>query len=204
MAKFIHNEPINLEEKIELLVFVEDIFKHNAWLNASRQMQITKPGKNYGDIDTTKVNLCCDETTRTEIIHFGDLIKSIPKYSNLKFFEIYIALVFTYYALRYVDPVNYDWLYSKKFFTTIYDIINVEKTQQLIFDITSGDIEINIDGKDKNLSSEIRRAALEMSGGKKKSKKSFKKAKKHKKKRTKNIKKLKHLEKNIIIHYVLF
>ena len=191
MAKLMDRDPINLEEKRELLIILEKKFERNAWVNAPRQIRITKPGKNYGDLDTTKVNLCCDETTRTEIMHFGDLIKSIPKYSNLKFIEIYIALLFTYYALRYNEPVNFEWLYSKQFFSMLDDIINVEETKQLVFDITTGDIEINIDGRDKNLSSEIRRAALEMSGGKKKTKKTFKKAKKHKKKTHKKYKKTK-------------
>ena len=195
MAKFLDSDPINLEEKQELFIIVEDIFKRNAWDNAPRQIQITQPGENFGKLDTTKVNLCCDETTRTEIMHFGDLIKSIPKYSNLKFVEIYIALLFTYYALRYNEPVNFEWLYSKQFFSMLVGIINVEETKQLVLDITSGDIEINIDGRDKNLSSEIRRAALEMSGGKKKQKKTFKKAKKHKKKTQKKYKKYKKTKK---------
>jgi len=191
MAKYLDNEPINLEEKLELLIFIEDIFKHHAWANASRQIMITKPGKNFGSLDTTKVNLCCDETTRSEIIHFGDLIKSIPKYSNFKFFDIYTALLFTYYALRYNEPVNFEWLYTEKFFPDFAHVLNIEKTQQLLYDITTGDIEINIDGRDKNLSSEIRRSALEISGGKKKSKKSFKKAKMYKKKTHKKYKKTK-------------
>jgi len=181
MAKFLTYEPVNLEEKQELFIIVEDIFKKHADVHASEKVRINKPGEKIDNLDTTKINLCCDETTRAEIINFGDLIKRTPEFSNLKFFEIYIALLFTYYALRYNEPINFEWLYRKEFFPMFEGILNVKGMEKLVYDITSGDININ-------LSSVIRRAALEMSGGKKKS---SRKTKKHNKKITKKTKKTK-------------
>jgi hypothetical protein len=186
-AKFFHfsnNDPINLEEKKELFKITENIFKKQANVYASEAVRINEPGENFGKLDTTKINLCCDEATEAEIIEFGDLIKTIPKFSDLKLFEIYIALLFTYYSLRYNEPINFEWLYSKEFFPMFDGILNVKRIKDLLYDITMGDININI-----NLSSKIRRAAMEMKGGKKKSKTSFKKAKRYNKKTQKKHKK---------------
>jgi len=160
MSQFLDREPSNLEEKLELLMIVEDIFKKHADVYASKKVKINEPGENYGKLDTSKVNLCCDASTREEIISFGDLIKKVPKFSSLKFFEIYISLLFTYYALRYNEPVNFEWLYSKDLFSLFEGMLNDKEMQNLVYDITSGDIDIN-------LSSIIRRTALEMKGGKK-------------------------------------
>ena len=120
------------------------------------------------------LNICCDENDETDIIKIGDIIKTIPEFSTLSFREIYIVLVFTYYALR-LNEQNKDWL-RLKFLQE--KLLNNKLALKLFIDITIGKIMIN--GKD--FSSDVRRYVLGMRkrGGRKRNKSKRNKSKRNK------------------------
>lgn len=187
MAKYLKNDPTNLDEKHELLTMVESMFTSHAENTASEYVRINTRGPDYGKLDPNKINLCCDKDTRLEIIDFGELIKSVQEFNDLKLVEIYVALVYVYYALRYSEPNNAEWLYSKKFFNNLEGLLNIIKIKDLIRHIGGSldDIIIEI-----NLSSKIRKKALELRGGNANTK-HYKKRTRRRNKRAKNTKKTK-------------
>ena len=194
MSNYLENDPISLEEKFKLLTMVESMFISHAENTASEYVRINTRGEDYRKLDHNKINLCCDKDTQHEIISFGELIKSVPKFYDLKLVEIYVALVYVYYVLRYSEPSNAEWLYSKKFFNNLEGLLNIKKIKVLIerIDGIRPDIiiEINKDGETINLSSKIRRDALGLRGGNANTK-HYKKRTRRRNKLAKNTKKTK-------------
>ena len=193
MAKYLKNDPTNLDEKHELLTMVESMFTSHAENTASEYVRINTRGPDFGKLDPNKINLCCDKDTRLEIIDFGELIKSVQEFNDLKLVEIYVALVYVYYALRYSEPNNAEWLYSKKFFNNLEGLLNIKEIKVLIKHIggiLDDIIIIDKDGKTINLSSKIRKKALELRGGNANTK-HYKKRTRRRNKRAKNTKKTK-------------
>ena len=106
------------------------------------------------------LNICCDDSDRTDIIRMGERIKTMPEFASLSFRQIYIVLVFIYYSLRLNEQPK-DWL-PLKFLPE--KLLYNQLALKLFIDITIGDIMIN----GQNFSSAVRRHAIGMRGGKSK------------------------------------
>ena len=59
----------------------------------------------------TSPDVCCSDSERHNIIMWGNLLKSFPKYNKLRLVDIYIVLIFLHYGLIYNDSLT-DWLLS--------------------------------------------------------------------------------------------
>ena len=59
----------------------------------------------------TSPAVCCTDSQRHNIIMWGNLLKSFPKYNKLRLVDIYIVLIFLHYGLIYNDSLT-DWLQS--------------------------------------------------------------------------------------------
>ena len=127
------------------------------------------------------LNICCDDTDRTDIIRMGERIKTMPEFASLSFRQIYIVLVFIYYSLRLIEPPN-DWL-PLKFLPE--KLLYNQLALKLFIDITIGDIMIN----GQNFSSAVRRHANGMLGGRTKRNKSKRNKSKRNKTKYNRIKK---------------
>ena len=138
-----------MEEKEEKLLIIEKLFTDYIHQN--------NPAK-Y----STYINFCCNEEDEKSIILMGNIIEQLPKYSKLGLHDIYLVLVFIYYALRLTE--DYDTL-TQQFI--VNNAINKSLAIDLYMDITTQDIMFN----GSNISSEFRRHILGVMGGKRRNKK---------------------------------
>lgn len=104
--------------------------------------------------------LCCDDDIRTKLINVGDRIKKISEYKDIKHQDLYLTLLFTFYAML-GEQINY--VFDTKFLKTYSK--NPVLVEQLFIDLTARDL-MEPDGT--NLSSFVRRMLLGLNGGKRK------------------------------------
>ena len=147
--------------------------------------------------DQTELNFCCDESDERDMIVMKDGIKQVEEFSTLSDKDIFIVLIYTYYALRLSEQTE-EWL---RFRNIKNYLTNKDLSRKLLFDISIGNIMLN--GTD--ISSSIRKhilglipegggggghgggggghggGGMELVGGKRKSKKTTTKKKKTKK-----------------------
>jgi hypothetical protein len=120
-------------------------------------------------------NVCCNEDEKHMIQSFADKIRTIPEYSFVSLFDIYLTLIFTYYSLHLMEQTR-DWLRT----FDLEEALDSYTVNELYRDITIGDI---IDDNGNNISSEIRRAFMGLRGGKRSKRKSNKRHKRKTNKR---------------------
>ena len=81
--------------------------------------------KSYHDeeikLGETSPAVCCTDSQRHNIIMWGNLLKSFPKYNKLRLVDIYTVLIFLHYGLIYNDSLT-DWLLSPHLKSMINDI----------------------------------------------------------------------------------
>ena len=81
--------------------------------------------KSYHDeeikLGETSPAVCCTDSQRHNIIMWGNLLKSFPKYNKLRLVDIYTVLIFLHYGLIYNDSLT-DWLQSYHLKSMINDI----------------------------------------------------------------------------------
>ena len=120
--------------------------------------------KQTGETFRKKLNICCDDKDERDIHKmYGLLVNS--EFSDLSIKNIYIVLIYVYYSLRYNEQTE-DWL-TLEFLnsnTRDFETNDFERSKQLYLAITTGDIMVN----GVNISSQIRKTVMEMSGGRKK------------------------------------
>ena len=102
--------------------------------------------------------LCCDDDIRTKLINVGDRIKKLSEYKDIKHQDLYLTLLFTFYAML-GEQINY--VFDTKFLKTYSK--NPVLVEQLFIDLTARDL-MEPDGT--NLSSFVRRMLLGLNGGK--------------------------------------
>ena len=125
--------------------------------------------------------VCCTDEERKNIMHYANIITSLPAYSTMRLVDIYIVLIFSYYSLKYNEQST-DWL---KIQVLTYFVENLDKNGnigwlgiwstkggnsedavRLYYDIAQQDIQYTDSaGVLNNLSSEIRISFLEMAEG---------------------------------------
>ena len=130
----------------------------------------------------TSPDVCCTDSERHNIIMYGNLLKSFPKYNKLRLVDIYIVLIFVHYALKYNDNLT-DWLiikYLKMLINRVNDdgsllpqemsTGNFKLARQLYWDIGLRNyIPKTLTDERRNVLGEIRRTILGLNtvGGKK-------------------------------------
>ena len=139
------------------------------------QQMFNRPGMTASI--STYSNICCEPNERTDIIRMGEIIKRMPEFASLTFREVYIVLVFTYYALRLNEQTK-DWL-PLKFLQE--KLLNNQLALKLFIDIAIGDIMIN----GVNFSSPVRRHIIGMPKRGGKSKRNRRKRNRSKRNKTK-------------------
>ncbi len=122
--------------------------------------------------------LCCDDEMRNKLIRVGDRIIRIPAYNSIEYQDLYLTLIFTFYAML---GEQIDDIYDTKFLKAYAK--NPALVEQLFIDLTAKDI-LEADGT--NLSSFVRKMLLGLNGGKRRKGKS----RKRKTSKTKKCKKL--------------
>jgi hypothetical protein len=105
----------------------------------------------------TELNLCCDDNDVVDIKNMANHINNVPDYKDLSKKDIFIVLIYTYYALR-LNEQSTDWLHYIFLEQILFD---TNLGLHLYHGITTGDIMV--DGL--NLSSTIRRHIMEMQKG---------------------------------------
>jgi hypothetical protein len=154
--------------KQKLFKSIEKFFKRNTLRNIPEHEAI----------------LCCDDEMRNKLIMAGDRIIRIPAYRSIEHQDLYLTLIFTFYAMlgEQIDDI-YDTMFLKR------NAKNPALVEQLFIDLTTKDM-LEADGT--NLSSFVRKMLLGLHGGKRRRKRKSK-SKKRKttcKKQTKRCKKL--------------
>jgi hypothetical protein len=102
--------------------------------------------------DQTHLNICCDESDERDIIRMKDGIKQVKEFSKLSDKDVFIVLIYTYYALRLSEQTE-EWLQFRNIKDYLWD---KDLSKKLLFDISIGNIMLN--GED--ISSSIRKHIL--------------------------------------------
>ena len=123
--------------------------------------------------------VCCGEAQAESMINLANRIKLTPPYNTLSDRDLYVTLIFIYYALlgeQRTDIFNMNFLSNHA--------SNKELVVKLYIDLTTGDI---IETSGKNLSQDVRRGFLGFSpkGGNKHNKSRRRKGRKKKGKKGK-------------------
>ena len=130
---------------------------------------------------TRSDQVCCTVEERKNIMHYANIITSLPAYSTMRLVDIYIVLIFSYYSLKYNEQST-DWLKIRDLTNFVENLDkngnigwlgiwstkggNSEDAVRLYYDIAQQDIQYTDSaGVLNNLSSEIRISFLEMAEG---------------------------------------
>lgn len=110
------------------------------------------------EIPETHAILCCDDEMRNKLIEVGERIKRIGTYASIDYRDLYLTLLFTFYAMlgEQIDDI-YDTGFLKR------NAKNPTLVEHLFIDLTTKDI-LEADGT--NLSSFVRKMLLGLHGGK--------------------------------------
>ena len=139
--------------------------------------------KEYDEVPygTRSDQVCCTVEERKNIMHYANIITSLPAYSTMRLVDIYIVLIFSYYSLKYNEQST-DWLKIRDLTNFVENLDkngnigwlgiwstkggNSEDAVRLYYDIAQQDIQYTDSaGVLNNLSSEIRISFLEMAEG---------------------------------------
>lgn len=152
-----YSEEERKEIKVETIKDVEEQFIIELEYNSGYIRDALRP----------VIKFCCDDQETEILMRMADAIEKIPFYSILEYRNIIVVLIFVYYGLTILDP-HTDFLRFINMEENLLrgDNIDKERSIDLYFAITAGEIDPSFNGN-LGLSSEIRKYFLFKMGGSK-------------------------------------